>query len=414
MRILIQSLGSAGDVHPLLGLGRALVLRGHDVHMIACAAFAGAVVEAGLHFVECGDAAMFERLKDNPDLWHPRKGLAFVMREAVAPSLRPAYASIVERIIPGETVLLASTLGLSALVAAETHGVPIAVAHLAPCNFPSVHHPPQFAGLPLPAWLPDPILRGAFRVIDVVSDRMVCPALNEFRASLGLAPVKRIFTSWTHAADVLLGLFPAWFAAPQPDWPQHLQLTGFPLWDVGDDAVLDPDLAAWFDAGPPPIVFTAGSANIFGAAFYRASIDAARGIGRRAVLVTQNREILPRDLPDDVRHVAYAPFAQLFARSAAVVHHGGIGTTAQGLAAGIPAVVAAMGFDQFDNGARLRELGAGTVLPMSRYTATRAARALRALLHDDAVRRVCETATERLAAADPLEAACTAIEAARG
>ena len=100
MRVVIQTLGSAGDVHPYVGLGRALRARGHDVHVLACEIFQDTVECAGLTFVQCGDTESYERSTRDPDLWHPRKGLSVVVRDAIAPSLRPAYESIVELMEP--------------------------------------------------------------------------------------------------------------------------------------------------------------------------------------------------------------------------------------------------------------------------------------------------------------------------
>src|SRR5262249_39783188 len=133
-------------------------------------------------------------------------------------------------------------------------------------------------------------------------------------------------------------------------------------------------------AGEPPIVFTPGSANRFAASFFSAGIEAAARVGRRALLVTKYRDHLPPTLPAHAFHAPYAAFATLFPRAAAVVHHGGIGTCAQGLAAGVPQVIMPLGFDQPDNGARLVRLGVADTIGPSRFTAGRVAGALGRLL----------------------------------
>src|SRR5205085_2067897 len=104
---------------------------------------------------------------------------------------------------------------------------------------------------------------------------------------------------------------------------------------------------------------------------------------------------VPASLPATVRHFAYVPFSQVFPRAAAVVHHGGIGTTAQALAAGIPQVIMPMGYDQPDNAERLVRLGVGAPLPPRRFTGARLAALLGKLLGPD-VRERCRALAERL------------------
>jgi UDP:flavonoid glycosyltransferase YjiC (YdhE family) len=410
MHILIQTFGSAGDVHPFVGLGRELQARGHEVTVLANAVFRPVLEDAGLPFVECGDAAMYARALDDPDLWHPRKGLEIVMREGVGPLLRPAYDSLAERIEPGRTLLLSSTWGFAAHLAAEKHGVPLVMTHLQPSNYRSVHRAPRYPGLTLPEGLPAPFKRGVYRLIDVLLDPVVCPPINELRRDLGLKPVRRLFKDWLHESTLLLGLFPDWFAPPQPDWPTGLHLTGFPLWTEDHRTPLDTELAAWIDDGPPPLVFTAGSANVFGSDFHRHSIATAEQLGMRAVLACRNRDALPERLPDHVRHESFPPFAALFRRAAAVVHHGGIGTLSLALAAGVPSVAAPVAFDQFDNASRLVDLGVGASLPLKRYRAGRVAPLLQRLLGDETCRSACRRVATNLAGTDALAATCDAIE----
>src|SRR6185436_13395214 len=94
-------------------------------------------------------------------------------------------------------------------------------------------------------------------------------------------------------------------------------------------------------------------------------------LGRRGILLTRHREQVPDNLPREVIHIDYAPFSQLLPRCAALVHHGGIGTSAQALASGVPQLVTPFTHDQPDNAARLKRLGGAEVLPSSRYRAHR-------------------------------------------
>src|SRR5262249_29005603 len=158
-------------------------------------------------------------------------------------------------------------------------------------------------------------------------------------AELGLAPVRDVFRGWLHSPQLVLGLFPKWFGSIQPDWPRHTELVGFPLYDERDATPLPAELDAFLAAGPPPVAFTPGSANLHGRPFFEAASAACTRLGRRGLLLTRHPEQLPERLPEGVRHVAYAPFGLLLPKVGALVHHGGIGTSAQGMAAGVPQLV---------------------------------------------------------------------------
>jgi UDP:flavonoid glycosyltransferase YjiC (YdhE family) len=190
-----------------------------------------------------------------------------------------------------------------------------------------------------------------------------------------------------------------------------VRTTGFPLFDQGERDLQDPELRAWMAAGSAPVVVTAGSANLHGRAFYEASIEACRVLDHRTLLVTSNRDLLPDALPEGVRHESYVPFSHVLPQAAALISHGGIGTTVQGLAAGIPQLVRPLAFDQFDNVSRLETLGVGASLPAGRYNAKRAARLLEGLLTSSDVQAACSKLQARLPSADVvLDETCRLLE----
>jgi UDP:flavonoid glycosyltransferase YjiC (YdhE family) len=259
-----------------------------------------------------------------------------------------------------------------------------------------------------PAWF----RRLQWRLIDGVSDRAICPWLNEFRGRLGLPPVRGVFREWMHSPLGLVAMFPEWFAPQQPDWPPQTRLVGFPLYS--EEGVVEParDVERFIDTGPPPLVFTPGSANVFGRDFFVAAADACQRLGRRGLLLTRFPEQVPTALPDGVRHVDFVPFRWLLTRSALLVHHGGIGSMSQALAAGVPQVIMPMGFDQCDNAARVERLGVGKSLPPKRFRGPPLAEMIRGLLDDSAVATRCRDVAARLADADGIALACDEIEAA--
>jgi rhamnosyltransferase subunit B len=169
-------------------------------------------------------------------------------------------------------------------------------------------------------------------------------------------------------------------ATPQPDWPPEVVTTGFAFYDGTESQPLPPQLAAFLDSGDPPLVFTLGSAAVNSPGqFYSESLQAAVAVNRRAVLLMGNNP-LPQNLPANIFACDYVPYAKIFPRACAIVHQGGIGTTAQALRAGRPTLIMPYSHDQPDNAARVERLGTSRTIQRQHYTATRVARELRELL----------------------------------
>ncbi len=410
MNVLLVPVGSAGDVHPFVGLGLALRARGHHVRVITNAHFEALVRRVGLEFVELGTAEHARAIED-PDLWHPIKGFT-LLAQAMVPLIRMLYDVLREQYVPGKTVVAASTLAFGARVAQEKLGIRLATVHLQPAVLRSVYQAPVLPGLAMPGWLPRFVKRLLYRVGDtLIVDRLLAPGLNAFRAELGLPPVRHLFDRWWHSPERVIGLFPEWYAPRQPDWPPQLVQTGFPLYDERGVQELPADLSAFLEAGDPPIVFTPGSAMMHARQFFQESVAACGLLGRRGLLLTRYREQVPARLPAGVRHFEYVPFSQVLPRAAALVHHGGIGTSAQALAAGVPQLVMPMGFDQLDNAARLTRLGVAAVLKPRAYRAKTAARQLDALLTSARVAGRCREVAARFVGARALEETCALLEA---
>ncbi len=201
-----------------------------------------------------------------------------------------------------------------------------------------------------------------------------------------------------HSPTLILALFSALFAQPQPDWPPQARVTGFAFYDGRNELAMPPELTKFLDDGAPPIVFTLGSSAVWVARdFYRESIAAARLLGRRAVLlIGDERNQLEESLPSEIIAVNYAPFEVLLARACAMVHHGGVGTTSQGLRAGIPTLIVPFAFDQPDNAAHAARLGGSRTLPRPQYRSACVAKELDILLTKPEHTRKAREAGKRL------------------
>lgn len=409
MNIILPTIGSAGDVFPMIALGQNLQQRGHQVTVVTNPLHEETVRRAGLAFHPLGTRAEAEALLANPDIWHPRRGFQTIMRGAVLPAMRPVYDFIAAQDL-SDTVVAAQSLALGARLAQEKLGVPLATVHLQPSLIRSDIDPP-INGVALPGWFPRPLVRAWWLFVDkFVIDPVLAFDVNVFRAQLGLPPISRPLDKWLHSPQRVLGLFPDWFAPPQPDWPPETVLTGFPLYDAGAGEPLSAGLQRFLGDGDPPLVFTFGSAMQHGDEYFQAAIAASQQLGRRALLLTQDRTQLPEKLPDFARHEPYVPLSDLLPQTALLVHHGGIGTVAQALAAGIPQLVLPMSHDQPDNARRLQRLGAGLSLAPSRLHPERLAQAITTLLSDPEIHRRCQQLSQRTDPQTAREAAATHIE----
>jgi rhamnosyltransferase subunit B len=390
-----MTLGSHGDVHPFLGIASALRARGHAVKVMASGYYQSLVGAMGLEFVPLGQPEEFEAVARDPKVWHWFRGFGRVA-EAIGQAIPTCYQAILQHAEPGKTVLVYSTLAFGARLAQETLHLPGVTVHLSPSVFFSVEARPKLPGLNMPEWTPRPMKRAILNLANAAFlDPLFARPLNEFRKTLALKPVHGVLKEWCHSPQRVIGLFPEWFAQVQSDWPPQTVLTGFPLFDEKDVTGISPDLAKFLDAGSPPIVFTPGSAMHHGQAFFAAAAGACAILNRRGLLLTRHEGQIPKHLPSGVMHVPYAPFTQLLPRSAALVHHGGIGTTAQGLHAGIPQLIMPMSFDQPDNADRVQRLGAGDWLSPRKFTAKNVAAKLARLLESAEVKKACGEVTGR-------------------
>ncbi len=413
MNVLLLPLGSAGDVLPFIWLGRRLRERGHRIVMITSCPFADAAGRAGFDFLPLDEEGDYERLIADPKVWKLFTGTAEVFR--FAGQATEMMASRIEQLLARDQrpdLMLASSMGYGARLMRELHGIPLVNTHLQPAVMVSAHEPPVlFPGMEgfrrWPLFLRRALLRGPNP-----ADMLAGPAIRRACHARGVKPPRRPFWQWSHSPDGALALFPSWFAAPQPDWPEPLWQWDFPLEDLADQQPLEADLQRFLDAGDKPFVFTPGSANVHGRRFFAVAAEAVAQLGRRAVFVTRDPGQTPPNAGDHVFTAAWAPFSTLLQHAAGFIHHGGIGTMSQGFAAAVPQLIMPMAHDQPDNAWRLRQLDAGLSLPPKRFTVDRVVHALRQLLDNDTIRAGTAACARRCRQRQPVEPLLAWLEAA--
>ncbi|QDT01233.1 glycosyltransferase [Adhaeretor mobilis] len=415
MHLLLTALGSYGDVLPMVGLGAAMRERGHEVSVITNPHFREETESAGLDLVPLGTIEEYEELTSHPDLWRPIRGPK-IMMELVATFARELYDTISDHYRVGETVLGSHGLDLAGRTFSEKqiqqgNRAPQATIHYAPLALRTMHDTPNFIGAftqpPTPRWLK----RLQFWLGDkLVIDRILGKEVNGLRAELGLPPVSRIYRQWHNSPELTLCFWPEWFGPKQPDWPHSAELVGFPLYDSDPAAELSEDVETFLNAGEPPIAFAPGSANTQAAKFFQTAVGVCEKLDRRGVLLTKYPQQIPDDLPPSVQHFAFVPFSKLLPRVAALVHHGGIGSCAQALSAGVPQLVMPMSYDQLDNATRLKRLGTGDLVMPKQFKTHKVAQRLAELFQQPSIHESCQQLAKRCDGAVAIRGACENFE----
>lgn len=411
MKIIITPVGSVGDVHPFIGLGESLQSRGHQVTVLINEYFEPLLAKTSLNYIITSDKVGIEYAMNHPDLWHPSKGVPLVAKYLYEPAMRFTFPYLKAHADPDDTLVLGPGWAFGARLANEVLGIPFLTTNVAPSQFRSSIKPPKFGGLWLPDWTPNWMGDKVWSLVDwLVIDRALSPCLNTYRKELGLKPVKRIFHYWMNSANGVLGLFPEWFGKPQQDWPKPHFLTGFPLYDESAHFPANLELDEFLLQNPNPLVFTPGSANQHANDFFEIAVDLCDRFNRPGILLTQFKQQIPKNLPEQVRHFSYLPLSKVLPKASAFIHHGGIGSCAQALSAGVPQLITAMAFDQHDNGRRIEGLGLGQWVDIKRYHKKRAEKLLSDLLQDDRLKARCEFYRDQIAEQDALAETCRIIE----
>ena len=409
---IVVTIGSAGDLFPFMRVALALREAGERVTMLGPEQHRPYVAPSGLPF---HGLPADEAVLDHPDLWHPTRGLAVVWR-ATRPAMAQVPAFVEALPVDERVVMLVHPLALpeADLCRARRPGLKVAAAYLAPSNLPTVHDPLLLGPYRVPRWVPLGARRWLWRRLgDALINPMALPDVNAARASYGLAPVDDLVRYIGAVPDLSITLFPAWFAPPQPDWPQPLLQGGFPLYDPAPDAALPTPVLRFLEEGAAPVAFTPGTGNRQAARYFLDALEASARLGVRALLLTPHRAQLPVELPPHVLWQDYVPLRVLLPRVAALVHHGGIGTTAEALRAGTPQLVVPLAHDQFDNAARVAALGVGASVRASRLTVGRLLTALRRVSHPIVAARAREVAGH-FQRDDGIDAVCDRLLDLRG
>ncbi|MER5621885.1 glycosyltransferase [Streptosporangium sp. NPDC002544] len=405
MRIAVLAFGSRGDTQPCVALGAGLARRGHQVMIVAAGRYGGLVEEAGLEFspISVDPLKIMESEEGQAWLRSGPAGFARGFRMIVEP-LAERLVAEVDAACAGADLVLSPALGGFGHHLSERYGMPYALLHFQPSEptraFPNPLVPLRTLG--------GAGNRASYALVEGLSWLLLGRMVNRLRGRvLKLGPMRGSPFRRARAdrVPVLCGVSP-WIVGRPRDWPDYVHLTGF--WSL--ERALPPrsEIVAFLDAGPPPVFVGFGSmvpANPVATA--ETVVAALRRAGVRGVL-----QGMPYEGADDMLVIGDIDHEWLFPRMAAVVHHGGAGTTGAGLRAGIPGVICPFFSDQPFWGARVASLGAGPApLPIGRATVGALAARVAHAVRDPGTRAVAARLGERLRAEDGVGRACEALGA---
>ena len=410
-RIVLATHGTLGDLHPYLAIALELKARGHHPLIATSEYYRRKIQDTGIEFHSIRPDQILHDKELHRRFTEPKRGLERVIREFIFPSLRATYDDLlvaVER-DGGADLIISQILIFVAPLIAEKTRVPWLSTELQPGAFMSAHDPPVLAPAPTLAklrGLGPTAHRVFFSFAKLIGSSWSRP-VHQLRQELNLPPGKDPLFEGRNSPNLILALFSKILGPPQPDWPRNTLVTGFPFYDE-PGATLTPDLAQFLNDGEAPIIFTLGSSAVIDPGnFFRESAVALKMIGKRGVLIVGENPV--NAASENLFLVPYAPYDDIFSRGHTVVHHGGIGTTAQAMRAGRPMLVMPFGGDQYDNAARVERLGIGRVIKRNKFSAARLAHELERLSEPNFHDRALEISNQ-LQRENGVLSACDAIE----
>ncbi|MEM1166844.1 MAG: glycosyltransferase [Planctomycetota bacterium] len=385
MRALITCYGSGGDTYPFLAIALALHHQGHEARVLLNGHFLDTAHRLGVDAHASGESLGPQVVADHPRYMDPWKGTMIVLKEIMTAHARPDYAALLEHAESFQPdVIVGHQVSFAAPWAAETLGVPFATTAIAPTGWPSIDNPSQFPGMPDRDTYPRFATKLGTMMARWTMSRALDGPLNTIRAELGLPAQRDFLLERCFAGAANLGLWSPAFRPPVSDDPPNSTVAGFPFLP---DAPAAPEVDEFLDhfatEGRPAIVVSLGTTVVhLGERIYAAAAEACAAMDRPALLLVGTEAACARlaPLPADVMAYPAAPHGAVFPRAACAIHHGGIGSTAQSLRSGRPAVVIPHAHDQFDNARRCRMLGQSITLPKRRANAGGIRRAIEAAL----------------------------------
>ncbi len=399
--ISIVASGSRGDVQPYIALGQGLKAAGYNIRLLASENFETLAKEAGLDF--CSTGENIEAIIQSDEWRKVMESGNFLSILAKMQSEMKVHAGKLAQQMPtlleGSDLILTGMGGIGGVFAvAEMLKIPLIQAYVFPFTPTQAFPAPLVPKLPFGGMLN----RLSFHVTRQMFWQTSKASDSATRQAFGLA--KGSF--WGPYASLNSRRVPALYGysrhvLPRPnDWPDYHQVTGYWFLDASDDWTPPANLVEFLDAGDPPVYIGFGSMGSRNPEEAGAiALEALERSGQRGVLASGWGGLKPSDLPDTVHLITSIPHSWLFPQMAAVVHHGGAGTTAAGLRAGVPSILVPFMGDQPFWGKRVADLGVGSLpIPRKKLNSQRLAVAITEAVSNTTMRRQANELGQRIQA----------------
>lgn len=387
MEFLFYSLGTTGDALPFIKLAKSLNASGAKAAFIGNEKFITTATTMGVECFSVSTKAAYESAYNNPLTWS-RNHAQNHYNEFHFPAIKPTFKVIQNVIEKGAKPLIIYQDALSgARMAAEEFGLQSCQVVLAPQGISSALSP----SYPMRRQVEERLWGEIFPQIrqkakNDTFDRLVRPLINPARKELGLKQWSLADLPDMETSPYVLALFPEWFKPNPGDWPKQLINTGFILGDTQNNQS-NARLDEFINRYGQPLVFTFGTGIPVTSLLIDKIRNLCRVVGKPGVFVAHSeKEKFIENGEFPVLTLPSVPFSYLFAQAALVIHHGGIGTCAQALAAGVPQVISPYTFDQPDNAFLLWELGISNAIDFLNDSVNQIADTVMVVLSSDSIK----------------------------
>ena len=377
MNFVIAVIGSGGDLYPLMAIAKTLKQQGHQITLLAGEWQKETVESAGLNFQQILTTKQFKQFTDNAgkEANAQARWMNFFY-DLVIPAIKPVFDYVATHYVTkhgvdnntlADTCLLGSSHVIGFRLLQEKYAFKLLTTRLQP----------------------EPVQTEQTRAGQVYFERLLTPAINRQRQDLGLGKLAEPFYQWLVHIDNGVAFFPSWFIHPATDAPEQGKMLDFLIFDPVEDTQSSPQLDIFLAKYELPVVFTHGTGNNNSETFFHNAVQTCKMLNQPALLLCQSTQPIPADLPSYILHVNYLPFEQLLPYAGCMIHHGGIGTCAQVLRAGIPQIIVPVGFDQFQTADRVEQLGVGLRMDLETFSPEQGAHKLRKLMESGQVLSRC-------------------------
>jgi UDP:flavonoid glycosyltransferase YjiC (YdhE family) len=394
LKVVISSFGSSGDFNPCLGIARALHHKGADVIFLSNPYYEKIICSAGLRFFPAGEYLdIFKVIADEPKFLHPQKGplLVWKMVLETIPVMYSAMMNLIQQEKPD--IAAFHILEFGGTLAALQNGIPYATLNPTPMGWFSISQPGNINYFKMPLWF----RRCQMRVVRFMIQRAHNFYLKPYCRKHQIPnPIHKIEDSFGKAC-INLGLWSPILRPTASDDPPHSKICGF----VRDEHIkawpdVPDQLATMFEGPKRPVVVGLGStASLHGDQIYQNVATACRHLNWPCLLIGAGTAAYAEP-QHEIMAADFAPYGWVFPRSAVVIHHGGVNTTAETLLAGVPGLIIPHAYDQFDNASRTERMGVSRRMKVSQIGSGNFPSMLENMLYDTEMATRAHSLSKRL------------------